>query len=86
MQKAVFEALKKGDKIAKEVFKFTGQILGRLSQILLCFSSPEAIILLGGVIKAGKSKTGPCEKNMEKTCSRSFKIKMKLLFSELKGI
>ena len=60
--KAVFEAAVKGDKIAKEVFKFTGQILGEALANFVMFSSPEAIILFGGVIKAGKDINGSGEK------------------------
>ncbi|MEP6947846.1 MAG: ROK family protein [Ginsengibacter sp.] len=82
--KAVFEAAAKGDKIAKEVFKFTGQILGEALANFVMFSSPEAIILFGGVIKAGKLLMNPVKKHMEKNLLPIFQNKVKLLFSELK--
>ncbi|MEO8763589.1 MAG: ROK family protein [Ginsengibacter sp.] len=82
--KAVFEAAVKGDKIAKEVFKFTGQILGEALANFIMFSSPEAIILFGGVIKAGKILMNPVKKHMEKNLLPIFQNKVKLLFSELK--
>jgi glucokinase len=82
--KAVFEAAAKGDKIAKEVFKFTGQILGEALANFVMFSSPEAIILFGGVIKAGKILMDPVKKHMEKNVLPIFQNKVKLLFSELK--
>jgi glucokinase len=82
--KAVFEAAVKGDKIAKDVFKFTGQILGEALANFVMFSSPEAIILFGGVIKAGKLLMDPVKKNMEKNLLPIFQNKVKLLFSELK--
>ncbi len=82
--KAVFEAAAKGDKIAKEVFKFTGQILGEALANFVMFSSPEAIILFGGVIKAGKMLMNPVKKHMEKNLLPIFQNKVKLLFSELK--
>ncbi|MEP6927848.1 MAG: ROK family protein [Ginsengibacter sp.] len=82
--KAVYEAAAKGDKIAKEVFKFTGQILGEALANFVMFSSPEAIILFGGVIKAGKMLMDPVRKSMEKNLLPIFQNKVKLLFSELK--
>jgi glucokinase len=48
------------------------------------FSSPEAIILFGGVIKAGKILMNPVKKHMEKNLLPIFQNKVKLLFSELK--
>jgi glucokinase len=82
--KAVFDAAIAGDKIAKEVFKFTGQILGEALANFVMFSSPEAIILFGGVIKAGKLLMDPVKKHMEKNLLPIFQNKVKLLFSELK--
>jgi glucokinase len=82
--KAVYEAARKGDKIAKDVFKFTGQILGEALANFVMFSSPEAIILFGGVIKAGKLLMDPVKKHMEKNLLPIFQNKVKLLFSELK--
>jgi|SRR5690348_1467682 len=82
--KAVYEAAIEGDKIAKEVFKFTGQILGEALANFVMFSSPEAIILFGGVIKAGKLLMNPVKKHMEKNLLPIFQNKVKLLFSELK--
>jgi glucokinase len=82
--KAVFDAAIAGDKIARDVFKYTGQILGEALANFIMFSSPEAIILFGGVIKAGKLLMDPVKKNMEKNLLPIFQNKVKLLFSELK--
>ena len=82
--KAVFEAAVKGDKIAKDVFKYTGQILGEALANFVMFSSPEAIILFGGVCKAGKLLMDPVKKSMEKNLLPIFQNKVKLIFSELK--
>ena len=48
------------------------------------FSSPEAIILFGGVIKAGNLLLDPVKEHMEKNVLPIFRNKVKLLFSELK--
>lgn len=82
--KAVYEAAIEGDKIAKNVFKYTGEILGEALANFVMFSSPEAIILFGGVCKAGKLLMDPVKKSMEKNLLPIFQNKVKLLFSELK--
>jgi glucokinase len=82
--KRVYEAAVQGDPIAKEVFEITGKILGEALANFVMFSSPEAIILFGGVIKAGNLLLDPVKINMEKNVLPIFQNKVKLLFSELK--
>ena len=82
--KRVYEAAVKGDGIANEVFQITGQILGEALANFVMFSSPEAIILFGGVIKAGPLLLDPTKASMEKNLLPIFQNKVKLLFSELK--
>ncbi len=82
--KQIYDAALKGDNIAKEVFKYTGEILGEALANFVMFSSPEAIILFGGVIKAGKLLMDPVKENMERNLLPIFQNKVKLLFSELK--
>ena len=82
--KIVYECAIKGDKIAQEVYRFTGQILGEALANFIMFSSPEAIILFGGVIKAGNLILNPTKEHMEKNLLPIFQNKVKLIFSELK--
>jgi glucokinase len=82
--KVVYECAIKGDKIAQEVYRFTGQILGEALANFIMFSSPEAIILFGGVIKAGDLIMNPTREHMEKNLLPIFQDKVKLIFSELK--
>ena len=82
--KVVAEAAEKGDKIAQDVYRFTGQILGEALANFVMFSSPEAIILFGGVIKAGDLILKPTREHMEKNVLPIFQNKVKLVFSELK--
>ena len=81
--KIIYESALKGDKVAKEIFRFTGQILGEALANFVMFSSPEAIILFGGVIKAGDLLLKPTRLYMEKNLLPIFKNKVKLIFSEL---
>lgn len=82
--KLVYECAMKGDEVAKEVYRFTGQILGEALANFVMFSSPEAIILFGGVTKAGDIIMDPVREHMEKNLLAVFRNKVKLTFSELK--
>ena len=82
--KNIYECAVKGDKIAREVYRFTGQILGEALANFVMFSSPEAIVLFGGVIKAGDLIMVPAREHMEKNLLPIFQNKVKLIFSELK--
>lgn len=82
--KLIFEAATKGDPVAKEVYRYTGQILGEALANFVMFSSPEAIILFGGVIKAGELLMNPTREHMEKNLLPIFQNKVRLIFSELK--
>ncbi|MDD2314694.1 MAG: ROK family protein [Proteiniphilum sp.] len=82
--KDVFDAAMNGDEMAKEIFKFTGEMLGEAFADFVAFSSPEAIILFGGLAKAGDLIMDPIKETMEKNLLNIFKNKVKLMFSELK--
>ena len=80
----IFECAQAGDEIAKEVFEYTGNILGIALANFIMFSSPEAIILFGGPTKSGDLLMNPVRKHMEENLLPIFRNKVKLLFSELK--
>lgn len=82
--KDVFDAAMDGDAIAIEIFNFTGKILGEAFADFVTFSAPEAIILFGGLSKAGDLIMKPIVDNMEKNILNIWKGKVKVLFSELK--
>ncbi len=82
--KTVYECAIKGDTIAKKVYDFTGKILGEALANFVMFSSPEAIILFGGLTKAGDMIINPTREHMEKNLLPIFQNKVKLIFSELK--
>lgn len=80
----VYECATEGDEIAKEVFEYTGEILGLALANFVMFSSPEAIILFGGPTKAGELILKPVRKHLEENLLPIFRNKVKLLFSLLK--
>ena len=81
--RVVHECALKGDPTAIEVFRYTGQKLGEALANFVMFSSPEAILLFGGVIKAGDFILKPTKLHMERNLLPIFRNKVKLVFSEL---
>ncbi len=82
--KKVYEAAIKGDELAKEVYEFTGKILGLALANAVMFSSPEAIILFGGLTKAGDLILKPTRAHMEANLIQVFQNKVKILVSHLR--
>jgi len=82
--KVVYDAAIKGDKLAMEIFEFTGKILGLALANAVMFSSPEAIILFGGLTKSGDLILKPTRKHMEENLIQVFQNKVKILVSHLK--
>ena len=82
--KDVYDAAVKGDKLALEIFEFTGKVLGTALANFVAFSSPEAIILLGGLAKSGDYIMKPIQKALEENVLNIYKGKTKLLLSQLK--
>ncbi len=81
--KDVYDAAQKGDKMAIDIFKYTGHLLGRTFADFIAFSSPEAIVLFGGLAKAEKWIMDPIQEAMDEYSLGIFKGKVKLLLSEL---
>lgn len=82
--KDVYDAAMLGDTIAKEIFEYTGEIMGRAFCNFVCFSSPEAIVLFGGLARSGDLLMKPIKEAMDRYMLNIFKGKTKLLLSELK--
>lgn len=82
--KDVYDAAEQGDKIALEIFKFTGEILGEALANFMTFSSPEAFILFGGLTKAGHYILDPVRETFEANVLKIYQNKAKIIVSELK--
>jgi len=82
--KKVYEAAIAGDAVAKEIFESTGTILGAALANFVMFSRPEAIILFGGLTKAGDLILKPTRESMEANLIQIFQNKVKILVSHLK--
>lgn len=82
--KDVYDAAIAGDKLAKDVFEFTGDILGSALADFTVFSAPEAFILFGGLAKSGELLMRPLRESMERNMLPLWRGKVKVLLSELK--
>lgn len=81
--KDVYEAAKAGDKAAKEIFEFTGTLLGRSFADFVAFSAPEAIVLFGGLARAKEFLYEPVVNAMNENLLSLWRGKVKVLFSSL---
>lgn len=81
--KDIFNAAKTGDKLALQAFDITGKYLGIKLADAVSFSSPEAIILFGGLARAGEYIFNPTKKYMEEYLLPIFRNKVALLPSRL---
>ena len=82
--KDVYDAAKDGDKLALKIFDFTGRILGEKFADFIEFSSPEAIVLFGGLARAKEFLTAPIQKAMDENVLPLWRGKVKLVYSQLK--
>lgn len=83
--KDVFKAAEKKDILAIEVFNFTGRILGETFCDFITFSSPQAIILFGGLSHASNYLLDPLQKAIDDNVMKVFEGKTQILLSQLKG-
>ena len=83
--KDITEAANKGDKLALEAFDFTSRVLGLKLADSVAYTSPEAIILFGGLVLAGDLIVKSTERYMEENMLNIFKNKVKIYPSSLTG-
>jgi glucokinase len=81
--KDVYEAAKAGDAAAIEIFEFTGRILGEAFADFIACSSPKAIILFGGLARAGNFLLDPLKKAMAKNVLSIYEGKTNVVISRL---
>ena len=75
---------KKKKKQKQDGVEYTGRILGEALADFIAFSSPEAIILFGGLAKSGDYIMKPIQKAIDDNNLKIYAGKTKLLISELK--
>ena len=75
----------KGDALAKRIYEFTGKMLGEACADFAAFSSPEAFIFFGGMVKAGELIMKPIRDAYNEHVLKIFKGKAQFLISGLDG-
>lgn len=81
--KLIAEAANAGDETAKEVFRFTGEVLGEACAHFAAFSDPEAIIIFGGVSRAGELLLAPLRESFDRNVLHLYRGHVTICTSEL---
>ena len=82
--KDIYDAAVQGDGLAREIFVFTGRILGRALGDFVKFSSPQAIVLFGGLTKSREFFHDEMVKAMNDNLMQVWKNQIQILYSSLK--
>jgi glucokinase len=77
--KRIVEEAEKGDTIALEAIKYTAEMLALGIINAVTFSSPEAVFLFGGLVKAGEMLLAPVRKYVEGNVMPIFRGTVKIL-------
>jgi glucokinase len=75
----------KGDALAREIYDFTGKMLGEACADFAAFSSPEAFIFFGGMTRAGDLIMKPIKEAYDRHVLPIFRGKAQFLISGLDG-
>lgn len=75
----------KGDELSKEIYEFTGNMLGEACANFAAFSSPEAFVFFGGLTKAGDLLLKLIRESYERHVLNLYKGKVNFLVSSLEG-
>ena len=79
----IYYAATRGDKIALEAFRITGEILGKNLADSVVYTSPEKIFLFGGLAKSGDFILKPTRESFEKNLLMIYQGKIPIELSSL---
>jgi len=79
----IYDCCEQGDKLAIEVFRRTGEILGLGLGNYASLLNPEAIIFTGGIVRAGHWLLDPAKQSFEEHVFHNIQGKVKFLTSDL---
>ena len=77
--KHIYEAAVNGDRLALEVFQYTGTLLGEACANFIAFSAPEAIVVFGGLARSGEYLFGPMRTAMNENVLPVWKDKVAIV-------
>ena len=79
----IFQAAKRGDKVALEAFKLTGETLGVKLADTVAHTAPEKIFIFGGLAKSGDYILKPTRESFEKSLLKIWQGKISIELSSL---
>ena len=79
----VYDAAIAGDRLAKEIFEYTGKILGEAFADFVAFTGPRMIVLFGGLARAGELLLQPTKKAMEANLLPFYRDRVEIVMSRL---
>jgi glucokinase len=77
--KRIVEEAEKGDPISLEAINYTAEMLAIGITNAVTFSSPEAVFLFGGLVKAGELLLAPIRNYVDKNIMPIFRGRVKIL-------
>lgn len=80
----IYQLASQGHQIALQAFELTAKRLGLALANAVAYTSPEAIILFGGLVRAGDLLMKPTQNYFESNLHNLYRGKVKLLTSTLK--
>lgn len=81
--KLVAEAAEKGDKLALDAFDYTAEILALAIVNAVVVTSPQAVFLFGGLVKAGDLLFEPLRKHVDRLIMPVFRNTFEILPSSI---
>ena len=81
--KIIAESAMAGEQIAKRTYEMTGKALGLALANAVTYTSPEAIFLMGGPVKAGEILLNPLKASFDANILSIYKGNVEILTSKL---
>lgn len=81
----VYKASILGDKLAREVYRFTADLLGQLLSDLIAYSSPKAFVLSGKVAHSNDFFIQTIQESLEANLLKIYAGKTKILISDIEN-
>ncbi len=81
--KIIFENAQRGDALSREIFRFTGEVLGKSCAHYCAFCDPDAIVLFGGVAKAWKYLLPAMRESFERNVLHLYGHRVEILVSSM---
>jgi glucokinase len=81
--KQIFEAAENNDALSLEAFRFTSEMLGMALADAVAYTSPDTIVLFGGLVNAGNLIIGQTKHYIEQNLLHIYKNKVTIVASQL---